>query len=133
MLDEQRIVEYVGSSKKDLSKLDMEVQEVFLQAIEMARVGLKHDNAKIMRGFHGASVLEVVEDYMSDTYRAVYTVKFEKAVYVLHVFKKKSKKGSETPKPDLDLIKGRLKAAEADYKINYLGKNHGRGKNRNYT
>lgn len=129
MLDEQRIVEYVGSSDKDLSKLDREVQEVFLHAIEMARIGLKHDNAKIMRGFHGAGVLEVVEDYMSDTYRAVYTVKFDKAVYVLHVFKKKSKKGAETPKPDMDLIKHRLKAAGAHYKINYAGKNHERGKN----
>lgn len=129
MLNEQRIVEYVGSSDKDLGKLDPEVQEVFLHAIEMARIGLKHENAKIMRGFHGASVLEVVEDYMSDTYRAVYTVRFEKAVYVLHVFKKKSKKGAETPKPDVDLIKHRIKTAETHYKINYSGKNHGRGKN----
>lgn len=124
-----RTVEYVGSSGKDLGKLPNEVQEVFLYAIEMARTGLRHDNVKIMRGFNGASVLEVVEDYMSDTYRAVYTVRFEKAIYVLHVFKKKSNKGIETPKPDKDLIIKRLKAAEADYKTNYSGKKDGRGKN----
>jgi phage-related protein len=57
-----------------------------------------------------------VEDYQTDTYRAVYTIKFSESVYVLHAFQKKSKKGMATPKPDIDLIKRRLKVAEEDYK-----------------
>jgi len=72
-----------------------------------------------MKGFGGASVLEVREDDGSGTYRAVYTVKFERAVYVLHAFQKKSKKGISTPKEDLDLIRKRLKDAEQHYKENY--------------
>jgi phage-related protein len=69
-----------------------------------------------MRGFGGASVLEIVDDYDGDTYRAVYAVRFADLVYVLHAFQKKSKKGAETPKSDIDLIKQRLKVAEQDYK-----------------
>ncbi len=69
-----------------------------------------------MKGFHGASVLEVVDDFDGDTYRAVYTVRFKEVVYVLHAFQKKSKRRGETPKSDLDLIKARLKFAEADFK-----------------
>ena len=72
-------------------------------------------NAKPLKGFGGASVLEIVEDNDGDTYRAVYTVKFPLAVYVLHVFQKKSKKGMATPKRDLDLIDERLKRAESHY------------------
>src|SRR5258705_375010 len=68
-------------------------------------------------GFGGASVLEVVEDYDRETYRAVYTVRLAEAVYVLHCFKKKSKKGIETPKHDLELIKARLKRAEEHYRL----------------
>ncbi len=71
MNEEERILEYVGSSKKDLGKIPFEVQEVFLHAIEMAKIGLKHENATPLKGFHGASVLEVVEDFRTDTYRAV--------------------------------------------------------------
>ena len=69
-----------------------------------------------LRGFGGAGVLEVVEDHLGDTYRAVYTVKIDDAVYVLHCFQKKSKQGIETPKHDMDLIRERLKAAQADAK-----------------
>ena len=69
-----------------------------------------------MKGFGGASVLEVVEDHMGDTYRAVYTVKIADRVYVLHCFQKKSTKGIETPKQDMDLIRERLKAAQAHAK-----------------
>jgi phage-related protein len=69
-----------------------------------------------MKGFGGASVLEIVDDFDGDTYRAIYTVRFADVVYVLHTFEKKSKKGIETPKSDLDLIRLRLKQAEADYK-----------------
>jgi len=64
-----------------------------------------------LQGFGSAGVLEVVEDWRSNTYRAVYTVRFEERVYVLHVFQKKSKSGIATPKPDIDLIRDRLKVA----------------------
>lgn len=79
-------------------------------------------SAKPLRGFGGANVLEIVEDYQTDTYRAVYTIKFSDLVYVLHAFQKKSKKGVATPKPDLDLIKRRLDAAQKDYNMRQAGK-----------
>ena len=77
--------------------------------------GDKHPSAKPLKGFKGAGVLEIVEDYRGDTYRAVYTVRFAEAVYVLHAFKKKSKSGIKTPQHELDLIGKRLKTAEVDY------------------
>ena len=93
-----------------------EVQDVFGYALHLAQEGKKHEQAKPLKGFGGAGVLEVVEDFKSDTYRAVYTVKFGNAVYVLHCFQKKSSHGIETPKPDMNLIRERLKAAEAHAK-----------------
>ena len=93
-----------------------DVIDVFGFALHLAQMGKKHDQAKPLKGFGGASVLEVVEDHMGDTYRAVYTVKIADAVYVLHCFQKKSKQGIETPKHDLDLIRERLKAAQAHAK-----------------
>lgn len=75
----------------------------------------KHIRAKPLKGFTGAGVLEVCEDHQGDTFRAVYTVRFENAVYVLHAFQKKSKKGISTPKDDIDLVVRRLKTAEEDY------------------
>ena len=90
--------------------------DVFGFALHLAQTGKKHANAKPLRGFGGAGVLEVVEDHLGDTYRAVYTVKIDDAVYVLHCFQKKSKQGIETPKHDMDLIRERLKAAQADAK-----------------
>jgi phage-related protein len=72
-------------------------------------------SAKRLRGFSGASVLEIVDDFQTDTYRAVYTVQFASAVYVLHAFQKKSKKGTETPKAEIELIKSRLKLARKHY------------------
>lgn len=71
-----------------------------------------HDAAKVLRGFGGAGVLEVVEDDVGGTYRAVYTVKFTEAVFVLHCFQK-SKRGIGTPKEDMDIIHARLKIATA--------------------
>ena len=96
--------------------LPEDVQDVFGYALHLAQEGKKHEQAKPLKGFGGAGVLEVVEDFKSDTYRAVYTVKFGSAVYVLHCFQKKSTHGAETPKPDMDLIRERLKAAEAHAK-----------------
>ena len=88
-----------------------DVIDVFGFALHLAQIGKKHDQAKPLKGFGGASVLEVVEDHMGDTYRAVYTVKITEKVYVLHCFQKKSTKGIETPKHEMDLIRERLKAA----------------------
>jgi phage-related protein len=103
---------WIASSKKDLGRMPGDVQDVFGFALYQAQIGKKAGMAKPLKGFGSAAVIEVVEDWMSDTFRAVYTVKFANAVYVLHCFQKKSSKGIETPKPDLDLIRERFKAAE---------------------
>ena len=104
---------WVGSSKKDLMALPLEVRKFFGHALDYAQRGSKHDAAKVLKGFGGAGVLEVVGDDQDGTYRAVYTVKFAQAVFVLHCFTKKSKRGIETPKEDMDIIRARLKVAEA--------------------
>lgn len=88
-----------------------EVQDVFGYALFLAQSGGKHDQAKPLKGQGSAGVLEVVEDWHDGTYRAVYTVRFAAAVYVLHCFQKKSLRGIATPQRDLDLIETRLKAA----------------------
>lgn len=85
-------------------------------------LGGKHLDAKPLKGFKGASVLEVVENFDGNTYRAVYTVRFAGAVYALHVFQKKSKKGIKTPEPDINLVKSRLKNAEKHYRRTTGGK-----------
>lgn len=107
---------WVGSSRKDLKKFPGEVRSAMGFALYQAQVGLKAASAKPLSGFGGAGVLEVVEDFHADTYRAVYTVKFGNTIYVLHAFQKKSKRGIATTKADLELIKSRLKMAEEDHK-----------------
>lgn len=104
---------WIGSSKDDISSMPLDVKLAFGHAIYLAQTGQKHLNAKPLKGFGGAGVLEIVENDDGDTYRAVYTVKFIDAVYVLHAFQKKSKSGIATPQSDIDLIKRRLKSAEA--------------------
>lgn len=89
---------------------------MFAYALLLAELGGKHPDAKPLQGFGGAGVLEVVDDYDGDTYRAVYTVKFDEAVYVLHAFQKKSKSGGKTPKSDLEKIEARLKEAQERHK-----------------
>ena len=108
-------LKWVGSAKRDLDAMPDDVQDVFGHAIDLAQAGGKHQDAKALTGFGSAGVLEVVEDFRGDTYRAVYTVKFAGWIYVLHCFQKKSKSGNKTPKEDLDLINARLKAAKLDY------------------
>ena len=103
---------WIGSTKKDLAAMPDDVQDVFGFALHLAQVGEKHDKAKPLRGFGGTGVLEVVERDNDSTYRAVYTVKFGDAVYVLHCFQKKSSKGIATPKPEMNIIKERLKVAK---------------------
>lgn len=106
---------WIGRSRDDLQACPDEVQDVIGYALHWAQRGGKSPTAKPLQGFGGAGVLEIVDDYNSDTYRAVYTVRFAGAVYVLHVFQKKSRKGVVTPKQDIDLVKTRLKRAEAHY------------------
>jgi len=103
---------WVGSSKRDLLSLPGPVVDLFGFALYLAQDGKKHEQAKPLKGFGSAGVLEVVEDWDRSTYRAVYTVRFGNAVFVLHVFQKKSKRGAATTKADIDLIRERLKAAE---------------------
>jgi len=88
-------------------------------AINDAQNGDEHPRAKALKGFGGRTVLEVIDDEDGDTYRAVYTVRFAGVIYVLHAFQKKSKRGIETPKREIEIIKVRLKAAEAHYQENY--------------
>jgi phage-related protein len=104
---------WMGSSKKDLLALPEEVVDVFGYGLHLAQIGLKHPDAKPLSGFGSAGVLEIVEDWRGDTYRAIYTVRIKSAIYVSHVFQKKSRHGIETPQADVELIRERLKKAEA--------------------
>ena len=103
---------WVGSSRDDLLALPEEVRREVGYALFVAQNGEKADSAKPLKGLGGGGVLEVVENHDGDTYRAVYTIRFARAVYVLHAFQKKSKAGIKTPKKDMDLIEARLKAAQ---------------------
>src|SRR6267143_1520359 len=100
---------WIGSSRDDLRSFPDEVRRVMGFAINDAQNGDEHPRAKALKGFGGRSVLEVVDDEDGDTYRAVYTVRFAGVIYVLHAFQKKSRKGIETPKHEIDVIKARLK------------------------
>ena len=112
-------VEWIGSSLSDLKDFPDEVQEVVGYALYVAQCGDKHPSAKPLKGFKGSGVVEVVDDFDGDTYRAVYTIKFADVVYVLHSFQKKSKQGIATPKQDMDLIEARLKRAKEHYAEHY--------------
>jgi phage-related protein len=107
---------WVGSSLRDLREFPEEVKDEMGFALYEAQCGLKPLAAKPLRGFGGAGVLEIVSDYQTDTYRAIYTVKFDDRVYVLHAFQKKSKKGIASSKAAIELIKRRLQQAEALHK-----------------
>ncbi len=104
---------WVGSSRKDMRALPLPVRRVFGYAIFAAQSWERPPEAKTLKGFGGADVLELAEDHKGGTYRAVYTVRFNAVVCVLHVFQKKAKRGIATPKKELDLIKDRLKQAES--------------------
>lgn len=118
-----RPVRWVGSSRDDLRALPKKVKQKVGFALYRAQQGKKHEAAKPLKGYGGgAGVLEVVEDYDRGSYRAAYTVRFAEAVYVLHVFQKKSKRGIATPGRDVALIKARLREA-ACYHAEYRGVN----------
>jgi phage-related protein len=102
---------FIGTSLEDLSTFPVAVKRCIGFALRTAQKGGKHPDAKPLKGFKGAGVLEIVSDFDGNTFRAVYTVKIKGAIYVLHAFQKKSKKGVKTPKAELDKIKRRLNNA----------------------
>jgi phage-related protein len=112
---EPKPVRWVGSSREDLRDFPEEVRRRVGGALWDAQLGLKAPYAKPLRGFGGAGVLEIMDDFDGDTYRAVYMVRFAGAVYVLHAFQKKSGRGIATPKAELDVIEQRLRRAREDY------------------
>jgi Phage-related protein len=109
---------WVGSSKRDYGDFPAGVQRNFGFELFLAQTGQHPPSAKPLKGL-GTGTVELTDDFEGDTYRAVYTVRFQEAVYVLHAFKKKSKRGSETPKRDIELIRRRLRDAEADHAERY--------------
>jgi phage-related protein len=109
-----RPLRWIGSSRKDYMEFPPRVQDNFGFELFLAQTGQHPPSAKLLKGL-GSGTVELVDDFDGDTYRAVYAVRFESAVYVLHSFKKKSKQGIKTPQSDIELIKRRLKDAEADH------------------
>ncbi|MCI0680504.1 MAG: type II toxin-antitoxin system RelE/ParE family toxin [Gemmataceae bacterium] len=109
-------VRWIGRSYEDLCAFPREARRAIGYALQFAQMGDKHPSAKPLKGFGGAGVLEIVEDHDGNSYRAVYTVKFSGAVYVLHAFQKKSKKGIETPKHEIEVVKKRLARAQEDHR-----------------
>ena len=109
---------WVGSAKGDLLEFPEVVVDEIGVALSVAQFGRKHPKAKPWKG-EGPGVLEIVEDHRGDTYRAVYTVTFDHAIYMLHAFQKKSPKGRKTAQTDVELISRRLKTACEDYEARY--------------
>lgn len=107
---------WIGSSRRDLRGLPEPVRRDIGQALYTAQQGDTDPAAKALKGFGGTRVMEIVERDSSGAYRAVYTAHFADAIYVLHVFQKKSKRGIATPKQEIDLIRQRLAQAERDYR-----------------
>lgn len=116
MIGNIRPVIWLGSSRRDLRAMPQQVRRDFGQALYAAQQGTTDPAAKPLKGFGGARVMEIVERYRTDAYRAVYTAHFANAVYVLHVFQKKSKSGVATPKHEIDLIRRRFAEAERHYR-----------------
>ena len=107
---------WVGSSKKDMLEFPEEIIRSFGHGLRYAQKGERHIHSKVLKGFGDASILELIESDESGTFRLVYTIKFPKAVFVLHAFQKKSKHGIETPTKEIVLTKNRLKKAAELYK-----------------
>lgn len=111
--DFERPLQFIGSSRRDLQAPPATVRRDFGFALRVAQNGGQHESAKVLKGFGGAGVVELVERDVGGTYRAVYTVRYRQAVFVLHCFQKKSRQGIATPQLDMDLVRARLKIAEA--------------------
>lgn len=107
---------WVGSSKRDLLEFPEEVRQNVGYAIYLAQRGERSVQSKILKGFGGAGVIEIIEQDVSGTFRVVYTVKMPEFVFVLHAFQKKSKQGIKTLKQEIDLVNKRLKEAQRIYK-----------------
>ncbi len=118
-MNDQRKCEWVGSSLEDLHEFPQEVKTDVGHALREVQDGGKPASAKPLGGYKGAGVLEIIDRFDRNTYRTVYTIKFKKAVYVLHCFQKKSKKGIKTPKKDIELVNRRLNDAIVHYKKTY--------------
>ena len=105
---ERKKLRWVGDSRRVLAEFPQEVRYELGTALRWAQEGLKHPSAKPLRGFGDAQVVEICDNYATDTYRTVYTVRFKDAIYVLHAFQKKSKKKIATPKQEIELVRKRL-------------------------
>jgi phage-related protein len=112
MVHQEKPLVWLGSSKKDLMALPMGVRKFFGHALDFAQRGEQHNAVKVLKGFGSRGVLEIIANGQGSTYRAVYTIKFKEVVFVLHVFQKKSKSGIATPKPDMEIVRERLKVAD---------------------
>ena len=110
--DDLKPLIWIGTSRRELTAMPQAVQSEFGYALYVAQQGGMHRNAKPLKGFGGAGVVEIASEHRGDTYRCIYTVRFAGSVYVLHAFQKKSKKGRETPKAEIELIRRRLREAE---------------------
>jgi phage-related protein len=115
---------FVGSSLKELKRFPAKVQNRIGYALNEVQEGGEPTAAKALKGFGGRAVLELVDDFESNTYRAVYTVRFAGVVYVLHAFQKKAKKGIATPLQDIELVKSRLRDAELHYRERFENGGH---------
>ena len=113
-ISDEKAVHWVGSAKRDFMRLPAAVRSAMGYALGVAQYGGKHPSAKPWKG-EGAGIFEIVEDYAGDTYRALYTVRFADAIYVLHAFQKKSPSGRRTAQLDVALVRERLKRAREDY------------------
>ena len=109
-------VRWVGPARRDLKSFPRPVQRVVGQALYAAQCGEEYPSVKALKGFGGRTVLEIVAPHEGNTFRAVYTTRFGKAIYVLHAFQKKSKSGIGTPQKEIELVWQRLAAAERDYR-----------------
>jgi phage-related protein len=107
---------WIGSTRADLRRMPQQVRRDIGQALYAAQQGVTDPCAKPLKGFRGTRVMEIAERYRTDAYRAVYAAHFANAVYVLHVFQKKSKRGIATPKAEMDLIRQRFAEAERRHK-----------------
>lgn len=110
----EKPIRWLGSAKKDLLKFPDKVIRDIGYGLSLVQGGLIPDSAKVLHGL-GSGVWELIENALDGTYRAVYVVRFGNIIYVLHCFQKKSKQGTTTPKPDMDLIRRRLATAQSDY------------------
>ena len=116
MTEAVKSIIWIGSSRRDLRAMPRKVRQDFGQALYAAQQGETDPAAKPLKGFGGARVMEIVERYRGDAYRAVYAAQIGDAVYVLHVFQKKSRSGIATPKPDMELIRRRYAEAERHHR-----------------